>query len=411
MKKEKNYLISSFTTIIGLFQKNDFLKKIKKIMLFIDSILILFIPKPRKENNKKKKVLIIYNMAFGDGVIFRRAIANLRKIFPKNKYELTLLCQKGIEYIYREDNFFEQIIPIDFNKSTINIKTRFNNFKLLRSVYYDIILDPVGTNEWLTNIFYTRICVGDKKIGYHDNTINSLLDINSLKNIYSQLVECNISKLHLLDYYLYFFNNLNINKIKIDATISPLKVSDCKFDLPEKYFVVFPSASIGMKQWPIDRFADLCLKIYKKLNIPLVFVGTDVDRDAIEQLKSKIEIPYFDFVSKTSLNDYVFILKNASMVVSNDTSAYHIAIIEGTYSVLIAGGYTYNRYASYNIINKKNLVEPCVVVKKRDCINCEMRCKYLTKNSKIWPCLDDVTTDYAWNLIKKYIEKNKVGEK
>lgn len=34
--------------------------------------------------------------------------------------------------------------------------------------------------------------------------------------------------------------------------------------LPEKYFIVFPSASLPVKQWPIERFAEITRRIYKK---------------------------------------------------------------------------------------------------------------------------------------------------
>ena len=41
----------------------------------------------------------------------------------------------------------------------------------------------------------------------------------------------------------------------------------------------------------------------------------------------------------------------------------------------------------------------------RPCFNCLSKCPYI-KDKKTWPCLDDITVDYAWSIIKKMIEEN-----
>ena len=71
MKNSKTYIPSLFSRLTNLTQKNSLFRKMKGLMYYSDAILALFIKKPKYKRSKKKKVLIIYNLAFGDGVIFR----------------------------------------------------------------------------------------------------------------------------------------------------------------------------------------------------------------------------------------------------------------------------------------------------------------------------------------------------
>lgn len=69
--------------------------------------------------------------------------------------------------------------------------------------------------------------------------------------------------------------------------------------LPEKYFIVFPSASLPVKQWPIERFAEITRRIYKKTGWTLVVCGTKRDAGTIDTFLNEIpEIPVCNMVQK-----------------------------------------------------------------------------------------------------------------
>lgn len=401
--KNKNYMSNCFQRIAGIFQKNNILRNSKVLFCYIDNILLFFIKKPKQTKKERQKILIIYNLAFGDNVIFRCSADNYRKIYPKDKYELNFVCQKGIDKLYVEDDIFDNIIPIDFNKSTINLKTRFKNFKLLRKEYYDIVIDPVGIFEWTTNIFYTRVIKATKKIGVVDENLKQYCNMNKINKIYDELIKVDKPNISLIEYYNVITNKLANKEIFI-TKIKKLNIVKPKIKLPKKYFVIFPSASMKLKRWPIDRYAELAKRIYNKTNYELLLVGTSSDSEALNEFKSIVDIPYIDMIGKTSLNDYIYIIKNAKLLVTNDTSAYHIGVIEETPTAIITGVYTYERYVLYEFKNNDKYRKPCIVVKLRKCKNCSNRCKYLEKGMETWPCLNDITIDYAWNKISKYID-------
>ena len=73
-KKENSYNISGiFLKLNQLLWKKSFLQSIRVVFYFIDAVLLLFCPKKKKgtgNQNNRKKVLIVYNMALGDGIMF-----------------------------------------------------------------------------------------------------------------------------------------------------------------------------------------------------------------------------------------------------------------------------------------------------------------------------------------------------
>ena len=140
------------------------------------------------------------------------------------------------------------------------------------------------------------------------------------------------------------------------------------------------------------------------------FLKSILDKEAIDELKSKLTIPYLDLVNKTNLNDYIYVIDNSKLLVTNDTSAYHIGVVQEVPTAIITGAYTLERYVLYDFEGKEKYRRPCTIVLNKTCKNCINRCPYL-KDKEVWPCLDEITIDYAWKKLNDYIDINVLGGK
>lgn len=397
----KSYISNFFIIINNILQKNTLIRKIKQIMYFIDWILLFFIKKPRKKESSKKKVLIIYNLALGDTVVFSCALKNIRKMYPKEEYEVIIACQKGLNKIYEKLELFDKVIPLDFMKAAVNLKERYLLFKKLREEYYDIIIDPIGTEECTTNVLITRGVVGKEKISVINIDRKIYCPKFMYKKIYDKIIEIHNEKITLIEHYYEFFNKLTNNKFNISFIDLPSK--EVEMDIPKEYFIIYPSASSKLKKWPIDRFAKIAQKIVDKTGLPLILCGTKVDKEDNDKLKQLVPgIEILDFTDKTQILEFIGIIKNAKFVITNDTGIYHISVISQVPVTIVAGGYTYNRYMKYEFEN--NYKKPYVVIEKQECFNCENRCKYTKEMNAIWPCLDKITVDQAWKVIENMID-------
>lgn len=397
----KSYISNFFIIINNILQKNTLIRKIKQIMYFIDWILLFFIKKPRKKESSKKKVLIIYNLALGDTVVFSCALKNIRKMYPKAEYEVIIACQKGLNKIYEKLELFDKVIPLDFMKAAVNLKERYLLFKKLREEYYDIIIDPIGPEECTTNVLITRGVVGKEKISVINIDRKIYCPKFMYKKIYDKIIEIHNEKITLIEHYYEFFNKLTNNKFNISFIDLPSK--EVEMDIPKEYFIIYPSASSKLKKWPIDRFAKIAQKIVDKTGLPLILCGTKVDKEDNDKLKQLVPgIEILDFTDKTQILEFIGIIKNAKFVITNDTGIYHISVISQVPVTIVAGGYTYNRYMKYEFEN--NYKKPYVVIEKQECFNCENRCKYTKEMNAIWPCLDKITVDQAWKVIENMID-------
>lgn len=404
--EKKGYISNTFTLVNNAVLKNDSFRKIKNLYYYIDWFLLKFIKKPKRINDDKKRVVICFNLFLGDGAIFIPSLKNLREIYPKNKYEITLFTQKGLNKLYEKLEIFDEVVPLSFTSSTVNLKDRVAVFKAIRSKYYDIALDPIGIEECTQNVLNNRAICADEKIGIINYDKKIYCPKRIYNKIYSNLIETYGNKKSYIEQYNDFFNGLTDKKTKVEFVNLPSE--KVKEALPSDYFIIYPSASTEYKRWPVDRYAEIAKKMYKKLNIPLVLCGTkadtDINNEFIELIKDQVK--YIDMLGKTSVLEYVDLIKKAKFVVTNDTGIFHIATISQVPVAGIVGGYTYDKFISYDFDGCENFKRPYLIVEHMDCFNCDNRCKYKNEIKHTWPCLDKITIEKAWSKIERMIQEN-----
>ena len=407
-KKEANYQSSFSLRLYRLFQRNSWLRYLKIAYYFIDACLLVFIKKPRGVTGNKKKIFIIYNYAFGDGVIWLQSMMNIRLLYNQEDYHITLICQNGLHHLYVNAGVFDRVIPFDLTRATFDLKMRFRLFKLLREEYYDLVLDPIGVSEFTTNVFMARaLCAREKKT-LKDITLPSYLPTFIAKQIYTEIFFLNKPKTSLIEYYAYFLKMLGLKDFYVG--FESVYTGTVSIEVPDEYFIVFPSASTEMKKWPLERYAELIEKVYHEVGIPVLFCGTHSDAPEVNRLKELVDIPFVDIVAKTSLLEFIAVIHKAKFVITNDTSTYHIALANQVPVAIITGGYTYSRYVGYQFERMEEFKKPYIVVHQMDCFDCDNRCKILSKSDQLWPCLEKITVEDAWIVVKKLINDLKGAE-
>lgn len=402
------YFSNTFTIINNAILKNEKLRKIKSIYYYIDSILLKLVKKPKMTTNAKKKIAISYNMSLGDGAIFMCALKNLRKIYPEDEYEITLFCQKGLNKMYEKIGIFDEIIPLNFTGSTVNLKERINTFKALRKDYYDIALDPIGIEECTMNVLMNRAICAKEKIGIINNAKKLYCPKNIKDKVYTKIININKKNISYIEQYFEFFNQVTDKKFPIE--FRELPEEQIKENLPEKYFIINPSASTEYKKWPLERFVEIAKRMYKVLNIPLVLCGTGVDQKTNNEFKEKMgnNIEIIDMTNKTNILQYIGLIKKAHCIITNDTGTYHVATISQVPTLILAGGYTYDKYIAYDFKGNEKFRKPYIVTEKMECFNCENRCTYKDKIENVWPCLEKITIEAAWKKAQEMIRSEEL---
>lgn len=402
MKNKMKNNFEFFSKLQLFLFKHKFLGIIKYIFYFMDRIICLFIRKS-KEINKKKQVVILANLGLGDAMNFLSVTDKYRKLYAKEDYEITLIVSSGLYKLFEEETEFDYIYSTDFNGITLNFKKRIDFFKFINNKNYDLLIEIMGPNGCSPSIYISRASRAAKKVTLK-NLANSFCPDFIVKKSFTNVYEINDNKISNIDYYNKLYNLLAGNNKKYNIQYHKTKKYKIHFDVPKKYYIVFPSASAEVKKWPLDRYAEIIKRVYKKTQLPVLFCGTKIDGDSVNQLIKLIgNIPHYDYVGKTDVLEFIELIKNAQFVLTNDTSSYHIAVSEEVPTAIIVGGYTYDSFVLYDFYNNK-YKKPYPIVNKRDCFNCRSHCPYI-ENKKIWPCLDAITVDYAWKIIDSMIDK------
>jgi ADP-heptose:LPS heptosyltransferase len=140
----------------------------------------------------------------------------------------------------------------------------------------------------------------------------------------------------------------------------------------EKYYVIFPGSLLEQKKWPADKFAQL-IDSTSDLGFLPIICGNSSEKSSGNLIQHLCKTQTVNLMGQTSLMDLAYIIKNARFLISNDTSAVHIAAAVGTPVSVILGGGHYGRFLPYPGIDT---VIPVVHEQYRDCFQCYWNCKY-----------------------------------
>lgn len=130
-----------------------------------------------------------------------------------------------------------------------------------------------------------------------------------------------------------------------------------KYNLqPEKYVCVHPGARDNKRWWAPHKFAEVADKLAEK-GFSIVLTGTKEEGGVVETVSSLMKHEAINLVGKTSLGSLAELVRNAKLLLSNDTGVSHIAAAVQTPSVIIFLASDPDRWAPLNR-NLHNIILP-----------------------------------------------------
>ena len=391
---------SFFYRVVQLMLSRPGLQRVRLVFYFFDELILPWIKESIGIRTKKQKVVITFPLSLGDAVIFLNSISQIFTIFDKENYEVTIACQN--EYTKLFEDFFEYVMPIDYRKSCVNPIQRIKMLKQIRKNGYDIAIDPIGCEECSPNVYFMNAVCAGKKIGVMSATDKEIQCPEWIrKKIYTDIIYIPIKNLHKVKYYTYFWSEYSGVNFKAKL----IQFSYRYEKTPEHYFIVFPSASTEIKRWTTENFAEVTKKVYRQTKYPLVLCGTEQDREIVNKLVAELkeEVPYINLIGKTTIKEFIGLIGSADLVITNDTSTYHIAVMQKRKTCVVTGGYVYDTFINYEC-EEYGCPKPEIVCQKMLCMNCYNRCIY--KVVRTYPCVSENTVEDVWNAVQRLLGKS-----
>lgn len=111
----------------------------------------------------------------------------------------------------------------------------------------------------------------------------------------------------------------------------------------DPYICVHAGARLPSRRWPAERFAAVADALASR-GYTVVLTGTQAEADIATQVQRAMQRHALNLVSLTSLGALAALLRDARLLLCNDTSVSHIASGTGTPSVVISSGAEVERW-------------------------------------------------------------------
>jgi ADP-heptose:LPS heptosyltransferase len=252
----------------------------------------------------KVKFLVIRFSSIGD-IVLTSPVVRYLKTQVENA-EIHFVTKRKYESILTANPNIEKVHTFDYNLGEI--------FQQLKDEKFDYIID-------LHNNFRSgRV---KRRVNAKAFTVNKL---NFQKMLLIRFKINRLPKKHIVDRYLetLSFLNLENDDAGLDYFI-PEKEAFKKEELPtpfQKGFVAFVIAGTYFtKKYPIERVSEIC----QKIDMPIILLGGKDEFDEGERILSQSKGNVLNYAGKISLNQSASLVRDANLVLTNDTGLMHIA--------------------------------------------------------------------------------------
>ncbi|MBJ6727031.1 glycosyltransferase family 9 protein [Geomesophilobacter sediminis] len=352
--------------------------------------------------DRPESVLVVRLDAIGDFVLWVESAKALRKLYPSDKFCLTLLCNQIVGDLAVSLGIFDEIWHLDRRKFSKNLTYRILQLRKIQKASFGIAINPTQAREFMYGDSVIFATGADQRIGSKGNLLNLGVWQKRISDRWYTSLVAATPGLNVLEQNAEFLRGLGVThaKPKIpDLPVSTESVPD--LDIPD-YFVVFPGAGAVLRQWPIERFAEVADRISSATGWTGVICGGPGEETLGALLEDKAGVSLKNLVAKTTLPELVSIIAGAHLVLANETSAVHIAAAVSTPSVCILGGGHYGNFLPYPVMEESSKPSPIVVSRRSECFGCNWKCPSCAPN-RVADCIEGISVEEVWCAVKEIL--------
>jgi len=339
-------------------------------------------------------VLIVRMDALGDFVLWLNAARAIRLKYRDRR--VVLWCDESVCELARHVELFDEVIGVRPRRFRTELRYRAKMIRRLRAHRFGTVLHPVHSREgdFADGESLVHAARSAEKISFRvEQRTRGWRGVMS-DRWYTHLLPTSQSELMELRRNADFVRGLGVSDFMADVpklSSNPARLDD--------YFVLFPGAGLAHRRWPISNFIEIARRMHDHFELRGVICGGPSERGIGESLRDALPEILENRAGQTSLTDYVALLAGARLVVTNDTSAAHIACATGTPSIVIVGGGEPGRFYPYQIEVPERRQVPLAVRQPMACDGCNWNCIYSIRADEPFPCVAAVTVEQVWNQI------------
>lgn len=362
-------------------------------------------PRAVRRNGQKADVLLVRLDVIGDFVLWLDAAEALRQLYPPDRYRLVLLGNQLWSDLALGQPCFDEVIAVDLKRFHYEPRYRFGLWRRLRARCWETAINPTCSRHFPYDDAVMRVCGAPERIGSEGDLANQReWEMRISNRWYTRLIPAGRGPMMELERNAEFVRGLGL--AQFSPGLPRLQLPDGNYGpAPDRYYVVVPGAGRALRQWPVEQFAAVMEKVWDRYRLKAVICGAPGEEAVGRQLRSLVKdiAEVEDRTGGTTLPGFAALVKDAVMVLGNESSAVHIAAAVGTRSVCLVGGGHYGRFVPYRVHGGAQSAQPVTVQHWMECYYCNWDCIYPCQRGAA-PCLERITIDQVWEEVKAHLD-------
>ncbi|MFA7062231.1 MAG: glycosyltransferase family 9 protein, partial [Pedobacter sp.] len=279
----------------------------------------------------KAEILLVKLFAIGDFVLWLDAAAELRRLYPPENHRLVLLGNAIWTELAQQLPYFDEVIPVERKRLYYDLSYRLKMWRFIRKRGWAAAISSDYSRDFLYGDAVVRMSAARERIGSQGDLSNQFAWQKRISNRwYTRLIPSSDQPLMELERNAEFIRGLGSRDFQ--ARLPSLDIPEV---LPrgfnsQDYFVVAPGAGILFRQWPLEFFTEIVIRVKSEYGLTPVICGAPGEEMFGVLLRQQLNSTVEDWSGKTTIIELVAIIRGARFVLGNESGAMHIAAIVDT---------------------------------------------------------------------------------
>lgn len=342
------------------------------------------------QQRKQAGIALIRLDNIGDFFLWLDTAKEYRCLYPNQK--ITLIANAAWADLAKQLPYWDEVWPV--NIRDLNLRHPLKRWQLLRGIYhrgFHIAVQPTFSRVVMYGDSVARATGAKHRIGSVGDLANATAADQKMANRwYTQLLPARPGAMIELLRNAEFVSHLGGKPIQATlAKLPRLAALPSGLQSVAPYFIVFPGASWGGKQWPVAQFATTLVALHSRHGWQPVLCGAPNEAALCQAVAKAAAVNCLDLSGQTNLSELAEVIRGAKLLVGNDTSAVHIAAAVGTPAVCILGGGHFGRFMPYP--DTVPGIKPVVAFEAMPCYHCNWRCNQPHEPNGPVPCISHIS--------------------
>jgi ADP-heptose:LPS heptosyltransferase len=299
----------------------------------------------------------------------------------------------------------DEVWALDTGRFVYDLRYRWSWLRRLRRAGFAKVIHPVHSRVFLVGDALARATNAAERIAPEGDYSNIASWLKRWSDRwYSRLIpETSKQSMELLRHAA-FMRGLGLSGFVARLPKLPFSKAVSEFrSITKPYAVLFVGGSWEGKVWSARNFGEIGRRL-RECGINVVLAGGPLDRVQAIKVLDCLNGHAIDLIEKTSLSELAELLRNAVVVLSNDTSAVHIGAAVGTPVLCILGGGHYGRFLPYVVEKQEpSRPTPIVVVQPMSCFGCNWQCIHPREMGEAVKCISDISVEQVWRHLEEVL--------